>query len=151
MQIVIEYDGFREHFAQGKHVHVGNHERYLHEADVERQLTLESYGYRFLRINRFNLGKDPVSTMSERLYQLVELAIGKLASAAVDHVQAQAAGLASKELKACSRCGNIQEQSAFFDQALRDGAGGYGRICATCKGASKSLPSTKRRSPRRWR
>jgi len=151
VQIVIEYDGFREHFAQGKHIHVGNHERYLHEADVERQLTLESYGYRFLRINRFNLGKDPVSTMSERLYQLVELAIGKLASAAVDHVQAQAAGLASKELKACSRCGNIQEQSAFFDQALRDGAGGYGRICATCKGASTSVPSTKRRPPRRWR
>ena len=44
--IVIEYDGLEHHFRPG--VHIGNHERYLHEADIERQLTLESYGYRFL-------------------------------------------------------------------------------------------------------
>ena len=27
-----------------------------------RQKVLESYGYKFLRINRFNLGEDPIAT-----------------------------------------------------------------------------------------
>jgi very-short-patch-repair endonuclease len=53
-------------------VNVGNHHRYMLEGDVERQLTLESYGYRFLRINRFNLGRDPVVTLSDRPERLVE-------------------------------------------------------------------------------
>ena len=34
-------------------------------------MVIESYGYKFLRINRFNLGEDPVSTLSERLKRLV--------------------------------------------------------------------------------
>ena len=67
VHIVVEYDGLEYHFQPGREINVGNHERYLVEADVERQLTLESYGYRFLRINRFNLGSDPVQTLSMRL------------------------------------------------------------------------------------
>lgn len=155
VQIVIEYDGF-QHFVKGKQVHVGNHERYLVEADVERQLTLESYGYRFLRINRFNLGKDPVQTLSERLSRLMEVAGAEPESAAVEQAVEQAMGLASRELKPCSRCGEIREQAQFFDPALKDGAGGYGRVCMSCKGqdAAKKGPYTaakKRSGRRRWR
>lgn len=151
IQIVIEYDGFEHHFQKGKHVHVGNHERYLHEADVERQLTLESYGYRFLRINRFNLGDDPISTLSERLYRLVEIAVGEQRSEVVSHVQSQAAGLASKELKPCSRCGEIKEQAEYFDPTLKGGAGGYGRVCLPCKGANGApTPKARRSKRRRW-
>ena len=50
VHVVIEYDGFEHHFQKNKQIHVGNHQRYLVEADVERQLTLESYGYRFPEI-----------------------------------------------------------------------------------------------------
>ncbi len=89
---------------------------------------MESYGYRFLRINRFNLGKDPVMTLSERLYQLLELAGAEPESTAVDAALEQAAGLANKELKPCSRCGEIRAQENFFDPSLREGAGGYGRV-----------------------
>src|SRR5690606_15112492 len=89
LQIVVEYDGFEHHFRKDRPVHVGNHERYLVEADVERQLTLESYGYRFLRINRFNLGSDPVATLSARLQRLVEVAGAEVRSAAVEHVMRQ--------------------------------------------------------------
>ena len=32
----------------------------------------ESYGYTFLRINRFNLGKDPVVTLNERIEKIVQ-------------------------------------------------------------------------------
>lgn len=133
LQIVVEYDGFEHHFRRDRPVHVGNHERYLVEADVERQLTLESYGYRFLRINRFNLGNDPIATLSARLQRLVEVAGAEVRSAVVDHVMKQAAALASKDMKACSRCGQIRELEDFFDPALKGGDGGRGRICMTCK------------------
>lgn len=133
LQIVVEYDGFEHHFQKDRPVHVGNHERYLVEADVERQLTLESYGYRFLRINRFNLGSDPIGTLSARLQRLVEVAGAEVRSAAVDHVMRQAEALANRDMKVCSRCGQIRELDDFFDPSLRSGEGSYGRVCMECK------------------
>lgn len=137
LHIVIEYDGFEFHFdkANSGAVNVGNHERYLNDSDVERQLTLESYGYRFLRINRFNLGADPVATLDERLAKLVELATGEQGSQLLDRLRAQAKGIASKEMKECSRCKNIRPLKAFYDRALKGGEGGYGRVCLVCKGS----------------
>lgn len=153
LHIVVEYDGFEYHFQKGKAVHIGNHDRYLHEADIARQLQLESYGYRFLSLNRFNLGSDPVQTISDRLYALLELALGEPVSQAVETIQAQASGLASRELRTCPKCGEIKEIAEFFDPALRNGEGGTGRNCMTCKSAS----TTPRTDPRprfrrkRWR
>jgi very-short-patch-repair endonuclease len=137
LHIVIEYDGFEFHYdkANAGAVNVGNHERYLNDSDVERQLTLESYGYRFLRINRFNLGADPVATLDERLAKLVELATGEQGSKLLDRLRAQAKGIASKEMKECSRCKNIRPLKAFYDRALKGGEGGHGRVCLVCKGS----------------
>lgn len=154
LYIVIEYDGFEFHFQKNKEINVGNHERYLVESDVERQLVLESYGYRFLRINRFNLGNDPVSTISSRLYKLVDFAGGDANSKAVQFVQEQAAGLASKDLKPCTRCGEIRNHSDFFDASLKNGQGGIGRVCKSCKDLAKSGLGPKKpriKSRRRWR
>ena len=64
-KIVIEYDGF-QHFpldAEGP---------YMTEEDIYRQKVLEGYGYRFLRINRFNIGQDPIETLNKRLEALVK-------------------------------------------------------------------------------
>ena len=133
LQIVVEYDGFEHHFRKDRPVHVGNHERYLVEADVERQLTLESYGYRFLRINRFNLGSNPVETLSARLQRLVEVAGAEVSSVAIEHVMRQAEALSKRDMKVCSRCGQIREQKEFFDPGLKSGEGGYGRVCMVCK------------------
>ncbi len=153
VHIVVEYDGLEYHFQPGREINVGNHERYLVEADVERQLTLESYGYRFLRINRFNLGNDPVQTLSMRLSRLLEVATGDPLPDMLSRVQGQAAGLASKELKPCSRCGEIKEQAAFFDPALKGGHGGVGRVCAQCKENDAAASEVPRypRGRRRWR
>jgi very-short-patch-repair endonuclease len=73
VQIVIEYDGFEHHFRNRESVHVGNYSRYMTAADIERQTILESYGYKFLRVNRFNIGADPVQSLSDRLERLVRL------------------------------------------------------------------------------
>jgi hypothetical protein len=127
------------------------------EADIERQLTLESYGYRFLRVNRFNLGKDPVQTLSDRLARLVDRLTEDNGVASVEQMQKVAVGLETKELKPCSRCGQIKPQEAFFDKSLKDGEGGYGRVCMTCKDDAVKAQAAKRQAPRprrqwrRWR
>ncbi len=145
VRVVVEYDGFEFHFQQNANVHVGNHQRYLNPEDVERQLTLESYGYRFLRINRFNLGQDPVATLDGRLARLVEISKGEQTSQVLERLQQQAAGMASKDMRQCSRCKEIKPLEGFYDPGLKDGAGGHGRVCAQCK--EKDGAAAKRRRP----
>jgi hypothetical protein len=136
LRIVVEYDGFEYHFAQKSRVHSGNHERYLIPADIERQLTLEGYGYRFLRINRFNIGRDPVQMLDGRLNELCERSASEQTSEVIERVRSQAAGLAAKEMRACSRCKEIRPLAQFHDPTLRNGASGFGRVCMPCKRAS---------------
>ena len=49
-----------------------NYQYYYTDEDVYREKVLESYGYLFLRINKFNLGANPVQTLSNRLKQLTQ-------------------------------------------------------------------------------
>jgi hypothetical protein len=133
IQIVIEYDGLKEHFEQPEQVHVGNFETYYRASDVERQFVLESYGYRFLRINRFNLGADPVKTLNSRLKELLGNALNPKGPEAVAKVIEQAEDLQNGQAKLCTKCERVLELDAFFDPALGSGKGGYGRICMRCK------------------
>ena len=75
LKVVVEYDGFKEHFTNRENVGEHNYSYYMREEDVYRQKVLEGYGYKFLRINRFNLGKDEasrVSKLNDRLAKLVK-------------------------------------------------------------------------------
>ncbi len=155
VRIIVEYDGFEYHFAKGANVNVGNYERYMYDGDIERQLILESYGYRFLRINRFNIGAEPVATLSDRLTRLANDVFSGPHSEAVESLQNQAQGLSSKEMKTCSRCGQIKERAEFFDSTLK---AQYGRVCQVCKGEPKLRATSNNRKPpilppskRRWR
>lgn len=154
--IVVEYDGFEFHFQEGARVHVGNHQRYLRPEDVERQLTLESYGYRFLRINRFNCGKDPAAALDERLAKLVEMATGEQSVKIVERLRAQAEGMLNRDMRQCTKCTDIKPLADFFDATLKSGQGGYGRICTDCKVGPKRLTTSStgapgyRRYARRW-
>lgn len=64
---IIEYDGFEYHFNKSENIGEFNYENYYTERDVERERILEGYGFPFIRFNRFNLGKDPVKTVSQKL------------------------------------------------------------------------------------
>lgn len=150
VQIVVEYDGFEHHFQPGTQVHVGNHERYLREGDVERQLTLESYGYRFIRVNRFNLGNDPVATLDERLARIVEVATGEQHSQFVERLRQQAQGIVTGDMRQCSRCKTIRTREAYFDRSLSQGAGGYGRVCMDCK-RGQSAKRDEQQATSTWR
>jgi hypothetical protein len=132
VQIIVEYDGF-EHFLDGTHIDAGNYSDYYKPEDLERQFVLEDYGYRFLRINRFNLGHDPVAQLSDRLTKLVDVARHEPNHEAVEGVQADAQGLANGELRTCTRCKQIKSAKEFWDQSLGNGAGGTGRVCMSCK------------------
>ena len=49
-----------------------NWRNYLTPEDVERECILESYGYKMIRVNRFNMGKDPVSSLDQKLKDLID-------------------------------------------------------------------------------
>lgn len=153
IHVVIEYDGFEYHFKKDSDIDIGNHEKYLTDSDIERQLTLESYGYKFIRINRFNLGKDPVTTLSDRLYRLIDLHFKDSTNKVVKNLQQQATSLINKTAKQCPLCKQIKEHQDFFDPKLGGGAGGYGRNCLKCKSSSSSKigsSSSVYRRRRRW-
>lgn len=71
-KIAIEYDGFEFHFQDHSRVNDLTYDQYYTEQHVYREKVLESYGYNFLRINRFNLGKDPAETLHKRLEGIVK-------------------------------------------------------------------------------
>ncbi len=71
-KVVIEYDGFNEHFTDLDEVNESNFNSYLKADDVYRQKVLEGYGYKFLRLNKFNLGKEPVKQLDGLLANVVK-------------------------------------------------------------------------------
>jgi len=72
-KIIIEYDGFMEHFGASAHVVTeSNYQEYYSPEDVYRQHVLEGYGYRFIRINKFNLGDNPIETLDSRIQEIVK-------------------------------------------------------------------------------
>ena len=139
VNLIIEYDGFEFHFdtSKGK-VGAHNFERYYTDSDVERQFVLESYGYKFLRINRFNVGRDPVATLQKMLSESIpkealDISCDKESPSAIQNIKQQAQALHDKEAKTCARCHAVKEIEDFFDPNLGGGAGGFGRICMPCK------------------
>jgi very-short-patch-repair endonuclease len=136
ISIILEYDGFKEHFTDFNEVDAPNYGLYMKSEDVERQKVLESYGYRFLRLNRFNLGKDPVRTLDERLARIAHDALqAAKPHPLVDKVKEQTNGVANGDMRQCSVCGEGKSIEEFRDMKL---ARGYGRKCQSCKTSSKN-------------
>jgi len=128
--IIIEYDGFNEHFGhftQNDGVNAFNYDSYYTAAHVEREKILEGYGYRFLRINRFNVGKDPVATLSERIHDLTR---PKQKSAIAQAVHKLITDQENGRAKKCPKCGKLKNIDEFADKHLKTGVG---RKCNKCK------------------
>ena len=131
-RIIIEYDGFKEHFINHEWVLAHNYNQYYSEEDVYRQKTIEGYGYKFLRINRFNIGKDPVVTLEKRLRAQIEERdeTNWVLSGVLETID----GLRTNEVKECPKCKELRDIDEFRDPSLIKG---IGRICITCKGMKK--------------
>jgi len=147
VNVIIEYDGFAEHFVERRKIHNGNWDKYYRPEDIERQMVIESYGYKFLRLNRFNTGDDPVESLSKRLYELVDVAEREgEESALVSRIKDDAESLGDGTKKRCPKCGEIRDAEEFWDPKLKSGYGGYGRNCMQCK-----QPAPKASSGRKFR
>ena len=145
-QVIVEYDGFEFHFDKSARVDSSNWQYFLREADVEREAILESYGYKMIRINRFNIDDDPISTLDTRLreaFEVLESAESKhefLKEVAAQE-QSNLNGLRDGTHKKCSKCGQIKLTSEFKDASLKSG---IGRTCKDCKSFSGSTPKYRR-------
>lgn len=128
-KIIIEYDGFREHFKDIDEINEFNYQDYYTDGDVYRQKVLESYGYKFLRINKFNIGNDPISILNERISNLIKNGVVK--NNVISHIHETIEGLQNGEMKECPKCKEIREYKDFRDPDLITG---YGRFCCHCKG-----------------
>ena len=144
-KIIIEYDGFSEHFANSNMVNAYNYEHYMSDGDVYRQKVLESYGYKFLRINKFNSGENPVEVLNRRLTALTkpEVQVNPLMFKIHETIE----NLQSGDMKECPKCKEVRTLSEFKDASL---SSGIGRFCKHCKGSSVSSKGTpgKRKCPK---
>lgn len=66
-RLIIEYDGFEHHFKTDNDINKFNYNSYYTDKDIERERILESYGFPFLRLNKFNITKEPVEYISNEL------------------------------------------------------------------------------------
>ena len=143
MKIVIEYDGFNEHFKNSELVNEHNFEEYLSDDDVYRQKVLESYGYEFLRINRFNSGVNPIDTLDRRLKEItIEKSNDK---PWLNSVNRTIQSLNTGEMKECQKCGTLRDIADFKDPKLETK---MGRFCRFCKEKPRT---SSRRNRRGWR
>ena len=128
-KIIIEYDGFREHFKDVDVINEFNYQDYYSDNDVYRKKVLEGYGYKFLRINRFNVGKDPIKTLDQRITQLIRK--GHRGNNLLDNILGTVEGLRNGHMKECPKCKELKNLDDFRDSSLITG---YGRFCRSCKG-----------------
>lgn len=132
-KIVIEYDGFEYHFEKDSHGEVNefNYDYYYTDEDVYRQKVLEGYGYKVLRINKFNLGENKIESLSTKLFEATKVSsdLNKILKGVHDTVES----LQNGDLKECPKCNELREVDDFKDSSL---ISGYGRFCRYCKGLS---------------
>jgi superfamily I DNA and/or RNA helicase/very-short-patch-repair endonuclease/predicted RNA-binding Zn-ribbon protein involved in translation (DUF1610 family) len=140
-KIIIEYDGFREHFKDIDGVNEFNYKEYYSDGDVYRQKVLESYGYKFLRINKFNIGANAIENLDKRISALIRLATG--GNPLLTNIHETIEGLQTGEMKECPKCKEVRDIQDFKDSSLSTGVG---RFCGVCKGM-KMKPETLKAAP----
>ena len=126
--IIIEYDGFKEHFMTNESIDKYNYTQYYKEEDLYREKVLEGYGYKFLRVNKFNLGTNPTETLNEKLEKLVKK--NPFQGDLLANIHTTVDKLQSGDLKECPKCNEVKELYQFKDINLKSG---HGRFCNECK------------------
>ena len=141
-KIIIEYDGFREHFKDADEVNEFNYEHYYSDDDVYRQKVLESYGYKFLRINKFNSGENPIANFDDRIARLLKNP--ENANTLLANIHGTIEGLQNGDMRECPKCKEVKPTTDFKDTSLITG---YGRFCNECKNIRTRLAYTPKPAP----
>lgn len=78
-KIIIEYDGLEYHFQNLQDINEFNFEEHFTPEHYEREKILESYGYEFIRLNRFNTADDPVKYLDQKFNEIIKSKVKKKA------------------------------------------------------------------------
>jgi hypothetical protein len=156
-QLVLEYDGFEFHFTKGVPsgmINSSTWRSYLTEDDLEREKVLESFGFPMIRLNRFNLGKNPVATIDGLLRERLEGMLNGGGPHDLVKKDAETAneieqGLKSGDYKRCKKCDRDLPLDMFRDSNAKSGLGRYCRECKSTASPSYRKPQFRRRY-RRW-
>ncbi|MEQ8235290.1 MAG: ATP-binding protein [Syntrophomonadaceae bacterium] len=126
--VILEYDGFEYHFKDVGFVDETNFDRFYVEQDVERRKAIESYGYSFIRCNKFIMRGDPVEFLNEQLTR--QFSTTSTPDPMKAEVQTTYNKIENGEMKLCTKCGNLRPIEYFYDSKLKTK---YGRVCWECK------------------
>jgi len=126
--IVVEYDGFEFHFKNNEYADINNFDKFYIEQDIERQKTLESYGYSFIRLNKFVLRGDPIQYLDKYLMAICKKKLKS--NSVITKVIEDAGKIRDGELKQCLKCGAFKDIKSFIDHSTKSG---IGRYCNSCK------------------
>jgi hypothetical protein len=137
-QLVLEYDGFEFHFAKGVPrgmINSSTWQTYLTAEDLEREKVLESFGVQMIRLNKFNLGKNPVATIDGLLRERLDgMTNGQQLHDLVKSVARKTnqieEGLKTGDYKRCKKCDRDLPVDMFRDSGAKSG---FGRLCRECK------------------
>lgn len=143
-QLALEYDGFEFHFEKDvptNMINASTWRTYLTPADLEREKVLESFGVPMIRLNRFNLGADPVKTIDALLRERLE---GMLNGDRLHDIVAKSTeeaveieeGLKTGEYRRCKKCDRDLPIEMFHDKNAKSGVARY---CRDCKSRSQGL------------
>jgi ssDNA-binding Zn-finger/Zn-ribbon topoisomerase 1 len=139
--VVIEYDGYEYHFREGGAITEWNIDDHYIDEDVERQKALESYGYDFVRFNKFSLRGNAMAAIDQRLREVFE---GRQQSyTPLPDIYDSYVNLQTGELRQCPECMEILEKKEFYD---RDLPTKYGNKCMQCKGKRHAAIRTRKRT-----
>ena len=142
-KLIIEYDGFEYHFnKKSNNINEYNYQFYYTDQHVEREKVLESYGFPFLRINRFILKGDPVEVISDKLENFFFAeALESDEQDIIKVVKKKTAKIIKEEERWCDKCKKLRPKVDFIDDAL---VSGYGRFCVSCKDKTRKDYNKKR-------
>jgi superfamily I DNA and/or RNA helicase len=137
VRIIIEYDGFKEHFTNLSETNASTFEFYQKDDDIYRQKVLESYGYIFLRLNKFNLGSkgNESETISERIKEIIDRETRSkseniwIIESTINDVESYKNG----KKKICPKCWELKDIEDFQDSNLLSWSWKY---CMSCKTTS---------------
>ncbi|MFC1704572.1 AAA domain-containing protein [Candidatus Omnitrophota bacterium] len=135
--IIIEYDGFEFHFKDQDSIGIENYGEFYIAQDIERQKTLESYGYDFIRLNRFIMGNDPIGFLDKRLSEISKKKLNK--DHFIEKVLTDAERIKNKEIKQCPKCGIYRDIKDFRNREL---VSGFSRYCKNCRDKKDRLTTT---------
>jgi len=142
-KIIVEYDGFA-HFREQSKVNSDNWEYYLTDEDVEREKTLESYGYKMIRVNKFNIGNDPISAINEMLNNMfTQITNSNVEIPLIQENNELLEKLQSNVVKECPKCLQFRSIEDFRNDYLRSG---FSRNCTHCRPKNSSRRTTTSKS-----